>query len=494
MLVRPGVKLVLGLFLFTLQLSGQSAREDVNAVSAVLRAGRYDEALQLLDPALRRSPGSFQLLTLQGLAYSKKELKEKALASFRAALKISPEYLPAVEGAAQAAYETGAPDAGALLRHVLKLVPGDPTAHAMLAALAYKAGDCTDAVAHFQSSGAALKSQPAALRQYGICLGKLKRYEPAIAIFQELVAMSGSDPRDRLRLASLQLSNGNAAEAITTLQPALDAHPDPGVLSLASQAYEEAKDTPKAVELLHQAIVQDPKNTELYLQFADLSMVHQSFQVGVDMMSAGLKLQPDAAALFLARGILYVQLADYDRAETDFERADQFDPRHSLSDAARGMMAEQKDDLNKALAVVGGKLAKHPGDPFLLYMQADILVQKNPDVDSAEFRKAVASAQRAVQLKPDLVPARDTLANLYLQSGRNQLAIKESRTALRYNPADQTALYHLIVGLRRTGAKEELPNLLKKLAELRRTAAREEGEHNRYKLIEPAAGSAAAQQ
>lgn len=438
----------------------------------------------MLEAALRQFPTNAQLWTLQGLAYSGAGQNSDALTSFRKALKISPDYLPAVEGAAQTAYEIDDPEAATLLHHVVKLVASDPTAHAMLAALAYKKHDCAGVVSEFDKSSSLLESEPVALRQYGICLAKTKRNEKAIEVFQKLVAMPASENKDRLRLAALQLSAGEPAAAIDTLQPALQGNPDPDVLGFAAEAYEEQKDTPQAARLLHQAIVQDPRNTDFYLQFADLSIVHQSFQVGVDMMTAGLKIQPNAPALYLARGILYVQLADYDRAESDFEKADELDPQHSISEAARGMVAEQKDDLDKALSVVRGRLAKHPDNAMLLYVQADILVQKNPDVDSPQFNEAVSSAKRAVQLQPGLVAARDTLAKLYLQADKNQLAVEESRASLQHDPNDQVALYHLIVGLRRTGHKDELPSLLQKLAVLRQKAAREEGEHNRYKLIE----------
>jgi tetratricopeptide (TPR) repeat protein len=485
----PGLLIVFGILLCAQTLSAQSARDRANSISAALRRARYDEALQLLGPALRQFPSSYQLWTMQGLAYSKQGRNHEAFAAFRKALKLSPDYLPAVEGAAQAAYEAGSPDATPLLQHVLKFVPDDRTAHAMLAALAYQNHNCPGTISHFDESGTLLKSQPIALREYGLCLGRMKRYEEAVVVFRKLVGMPGADLQDAVRLASLQLATGKAADAIASLQAALREDPSSDVLSLASEAYEQEKNTPEAVELLHRAIVQDPRNTDLYLQFADLCFVHQSFQVGVDMMSTGLKVQPNAPALYVARGILHVQLADYDKAEADFEKANDLDPDHSISEAALGMQAEQKNDLNKALSVVGGRLAKHPDDPLLLYVQADILVQKNADVDSAEFKKAVVSAKRAVQLKPDLVPARDTLAKLYLQSEKNQLAVEESRKSLQYDPNDQVALYHLITGLRRTGRKDELPTLLKRLAELRQKATREESEHNRYKLIEPSDSS-----
>ena len=53
-------------------------------------------------------------------------------------------------------------------------------------------------------------------------------------------------------------------------------------------------------------------------------------------------------------------------------------------------------------------------------------------------------------MQPSLVTARNVLAKLYLQSGQNRLAIKECRQALQNDPSDQTALYHLILALRKT--------------------------------------------
>lgn len=481
--------LAAGVFLTALTLCAQSSRDPLPAIMAALQSSRFAEALQLIEPALQQSPSNPQLWTLQGLAYSGQGSKKEGLASFQNALKFSPNYLPALEGAAQIEYDSNSREADALLQRVLKIAPGNSTAHAMLASLAYKNRNCPEAISHFEKSGALIESEPTALRQYGICLAKVKRYNDAVETFKKLMNKSGDDPEDRLRLASLQMSGGKPADAIETLTPALADHPSAAVLGLAAQAYEDQKDTPQAVKLLHQAIVENPKNVDLYLQFADLSFVHQSFQVGVDMMSAGLRIQPDAAPLYLARGVLYVQLADYDRAEADVEKAEDLDPGLSVSDAARGMIAQQKDDLDKALAVVRARLSKHPDDAFLLYVQADILVQKNPDVGSPEFKQAIASAQAAVKIQPGLVAARDTLAKLYQQEGKDQLAVEQSRESLRHDPNDQIAIYHLILGLRRTGQKQELPALLRKLAELRQKATRAEGENNRYKLIEQTDGS-----
>ena len=91
---------------------------------------------------------------------------------------------------------------------------------------------------------------------------------------------------------------------------------------MAAAAYEANKDTPKAVKTLHDAIVKDPHNVALYVDFANIAMTHQSFQAGIEMVNSGINLEPKAADLYLARGVLYVQIADYEKAEADFEKAE----------------------------------------------------------------------------------------------------------------------------------------------------------------------------
>ncbi len=182
--------------------------------------------------------------------------------------------------------------------------------------------------------------------------------------------------------------------------------------------------------------------------------------------------------------MLYVQLAEYDKAEADFEKATVLDPSQSLSSAAQGLAAVQANDLDRALATVQQKLVHKPDDPLLLYVRADILAQQGPDPGTPAFKTAVASAQKAIALRPSLAAAHGVLAKLYLQSGQTQAAIDQCRKALASDPNDQTAVYRLIQALRKSGQKEEIPDLLKRLAVLREQAAEKERQQYRFKLIE----------
>jgi tetratricopeptide (TPR) repeat protein len=463
----------------------QSAESQIEPITSALRARDYDKAVELSRAALQGSPNNARLWTLQGIALASKGDNKEALTAFQRALKISPDTIAALAGAAEIEYEAGNAAAVPLLNHLLQLRPEEPTAHAMLAVMEYRQGNCAAAAPHFAKAGELLDSQLDALHAYATCLVKLKRTDEAVTTFQKALALRPDDPREHLILASIQLMAHKPQDAIVTLQPLLGSTGvDADTLQLASTAYEDAGDTPQAVSTLRQALLLAPRNVSLYLDFANICFTHESFQVGIDVLTEGLLLQPKADDLYVARGVLYVQLAQYDKAEADFEKAYKLNPNQSLSTAAQGLAAVQANDLDHALESVQSKLARKPNDPLLLYLQADVLSQQGAAPGTPEFKLAMQSARRAVVLQPTLAAARGVLAKLYMQTGQYPEAIEQCRKALAIDPKDQTAVYRLIQALRKTGEKKEIPELLQRLAQLREDATKEEKEHYRYKLFE----------
>jgi tetratricopeptide (TPR) repeat protein len=463
----------------------QTPPNPVERIRSALRARDFDEAIELSKAALKSAPNSAQLWTLQGIAYANKGDRKDALPAFRQALKLSPNNIAALEGAAQIEYQAGNEAAIPHLDHLLQLRPDNPTGHAMLAVLEYRKGDCPAAVPHFEKAGALVDAQVEALHAFATCLVRMKRLHEAASTLQKAVALHPDDARERQVLASIQLMDHQPKDALDTLQPLLQsAATDSSMLQLASRAYEDTGDTPQAVSTLRQALLLDPKNVGLYIDFANICFSHQSFQVGIDVISEGLLQQPKSDDLYVARGVLYVQLAQYDKAEADFEKAYELNPHQSLSTAAQGLAAVQANDLDHALVSVQEKLKRKPNDPLLLYLQADVLSQKGVEPGTPDFQLAMHSAQKSVQLQPTLASGHAVLAKLYMQTGQYQDAIAQCRKALAIDPKDQTAVYRLIQALRKTGQQKEIPELLQRLAQLREQATNEERERYRYKLLE----------
>ncbi len=474
------------IMLLFLPARGRAGPAPVVLIESAIRNQRYDEALSIANSTLKGDPRDFRVWTLKGIALSLKGEAPPALAAFQSALALSPDYPAALKGAAQLLYQAGDKRVIPVLQKIAKANPSDQTAHEMLAVAQAKQKNCTAAISQFQLVDKPVSSHPESLEWYGYCLMSRSQFAQAAAIFERLVKLLPEKSNPRYNLALMQTMVNRNEDAIQTLQPLLSAQTlDPDVLSLASQAYEALGDTPSAVSLLRQAIVLDPSNADYYVRFAGLCLSHESFQVGVDMINAGLKRIPNDASLYIARGLLYGQLAQYENAERDFETAEQLNPAEGTGSYALALTEIQNGDVEQALKAIQKKLKDHPNDASLHFLLAKILLDQGAKAGSAAFRRAMDSALLAVRLKPDLTPARDLLASMYLKSGQNTLAIEQCRVALQTDPSDQSALYHLIMASRNSGQKAEIQALVKRFVALQHDALEQHDNRKRYKLVEP---------
>jgi tetratricopeptide (TPR) repeat protein len=437
---------------------------------------------------LRETPRDARLWTLEGIVFAMQGSNPDALAAFDKALHLSPDNPAALRGEVQILYPSGDKRAIPLLEKILKSDPKDATAQEMLGTLERKQGDCQAAVDHFRLGGDAMDTHPEALGAYGDCLVRMNQPQDAIPVFEKLSALLPQQTWPKYDLAVVLVGAKQNDAAIKVLDPLLAADSnDPDILSLASEAYEAAGNTPKAVALLRQAIVLNPTNPNYYVAFASLCLNHSSFQVGIDMLDAGLQRIHNDPSLYLSRGLLYAQLAQYDKAEADFNTVEQLDSAQSLSAYAIDLAEMQRNEGDKALLKIRAQIKEHPDSPWLHYALARLLDNEGPGADAKTSAEAIQSVQLALKLKPDFPEGRNLLASLYMRTGQYGPAIEQSRIVLKDDPSDESATYHLIIALRRSGQngqKDEVQNLVKHLAELQQTSLHNETERNRYKLVE----------
>jgi tetratricopeptide (TPR) repeat protein len=360
----------------------------------------------------------------------------------------------------------------------------------MLGVLEYRHSDFAEAAVHFAAAEQVLDSQPSALMAYAICLARLSRNSEAIARFQHLLEIQPSDTAARYDLALIQWHSGSGADALATLQPEFDAGiADSRTLRLAAVIHEAANETPQAIELLRKAIAANPDDPANYVEFATLSFTHGSYAVGIDIVNLGLTRLPNSDALYMARGVLYGQNGDFDKAMIDFEHARKLDPRNSIAASAEGIAQSQRHNHEQALEDFRRQVREHPKDAYGYYLLAEALSWSPPDTKQESSQESVAEAisvaQKSLELNPRLTQAYDLLASLYLQADQPENAVKVCRAALVLAPKDQQAVYSLILALRKTGAKEELKGLVQTLTELRKEEQAENNRTNRYgQLVE----------
>jgi len=471
----------------------QQTAPSVSSIEALIRSQHYDSALAATKHALLERPNDFRLWTLEGIVFTLKADNEDALTALQRALHLSPAYGPALKAAAQLLYQTQDQRAVPVLETILKTDPQDQTAHEMLAVLEARQEHCQEAIRQFILSSDVIAHHSHSLEAYGYCLVHVGEPEKAISVFEQLADLLPEQTYPKYDLAVVLVATKQDETAARILEPMLTSdQSDPELLSLASDAYEALGDTPKAVSLLRQAIVLNPTSANYYNAFVVLCLNHESFQVGVDMVDAGLQRIPGDPSLYISRGLLYAQLAQYDKAEADFHTAERLDSAQSLSAYARDIVELQENMTDKskpgdAVGEIRAQLKAHPDSALLHYLLAKLLVYREADTDSNVPDEAIRSALLAVKLKPDLVDARDLLASIYTRSGQYDLAIEQCRLALQDSPSDATAIYHLIVALRHSPQKnqpDEIPALVKQLSQLQQASRQQQTDRKRFQLVE----------
>jgi tetratricopeptide (TPR) repeat protein len=474
---------------------GQQTNAALASVESLIRSQQYDQALQAAQSALLKTPNDFRLWTLKGIVLSIKGSNQDAVDAFQKALSLSPNYPVALKGEVQLLYQAQDKLAIPLLERILKANPKDEIAQEMLANLEEKQGNCEAAIDHFLLSTEAIRTHPGSLEAYGYCLLQTKQPQKAIPVFEQLAALLPERTYPKYDLAVVLVEAKQNEAALKVLEPLLAVgQSDPDLLSLASEAYEAVGDTPKAVPLLRQAIVLNPADADYYVAFAALCLDHDSFEIGIDMMNAGLLRITNEPSLYISRGLLYAQIADYDKAEADFNTAERLDSGQSISVYTKDIVELQRDMSDKthpekalSLSDIRTQLRDHPDSAFLHFLLARLLIDEKPGAGSDVSGEAMRSALQAVKLKPDFIQARDLLASMYMSSGQYSVAVEQCRRALEYAPTDRSALYHLIIALRhsgQSGQRDEIQALVKRLTDLQQVSLQQETARKRFKLLE----------
>lgn len=468
---QPVIKILVTAFAVVLlpaALSAQLAADDTNTVAHELQQNNNAQAVVIADRILTTRPSDCQVLTLRGIALSREGQVSNAQNSFDRALESCPDSLPALEGAAQIAYAKRSPSAADLLHRILLQRPDDQTSHAMLGSLSFQHSDCAAAIEHFEQSLPLVHKSVEAQREFGSCLFSQGDHRKAEETFRRIAEQDPTE-KNLLQLAVVEWKSKDFDDALNTLQPLLTStSAGSKTFSLAAQIAEEKGDTPRAVEWLHTAILKDPNETANYLLFATISFNHASYQVGIDLVNSGLRQAPQAAKLYLARGVLQVQLSHYDAAVTDFEKAHALDPKLSFVEDAMGMIRSQQHDWAGSLAIFERQAGEHPQDPLLQYLYAEALAHENGNDSQQNSAKAIGALKKALELENDYQPARDLLCTLLLKTNQYTEVIDQAGIALKNDPNDQSALYQEIQAQRRLGNKEAIQPLVSRLEQLKR--------------------------
>jgi tetratricopeptide (TPR) repeat protein len=235
-----------------------------NIGTALQDEGRLDDALAHYRRALELSPDYVPAFNNMGTALRAQGQLDRAIATYEEAIALRPDYPDAHYNLANALLEKDQPERAAEhFRRALRTIPGSAHVHNNLGIALANEGRLDEAVAQFREAVKADPDSAMAYRNLGDALASRGQVAEGIAALRRAVELAPKDGVLRYDLGSVLLEAGRAVDAEVefrqslTLRPdSADAHNNLGI-ALGSQGRLE-----EAVDQFQRALTIDP-------QFAD---------------------------------------------------------------------------------------------------------------------------------------------------------------------------------------------------------------------------------
>jgi tetratricopeptide (TPR) repeat protein len=118
------------------------------------------------------------------------------------------------------------------------------------------------------------------------------------------------------------------------------------------------------IDMNQRLVAKDPKNVAAWIALGNDYFDTRQIQKSIDAYGAALKLNPNNPDVLTDQGVMYEQVADFDRALANFEQAQRIAPNHVQSAYNIGVVwSKHKSDPVKAAAAWKKVIQMAPNSP-----------------------------------------------------------------------------------------------------------------------------------
>lgn len=436
---------------------------DMAIVSARLRAGKLDEALNAINIIERKQADKPMASNLRAQVLAQKGDLAAARKSFEQALGKDANFTPAVLGLAALDMRDRKPDlAKARLEDFVKRQPNNTQALVALSELAGQSGrepevalrlleravkaDPTDvgaqsnlielhltqgrtrqALAAAQAAAAALPNSLAVLDRLARAQYTIGETDQALSTFGKMAALQPRNMAGWLGQAEIHLQTGNLAESGRAIQRVLDKQPQNGLaqtlrvaLAIRQKRFGPALETAREVQRAYKGAAVG------YILEGDVEMQQSHFDAAAAAFRSAASLKsPGLAAIKLHQALTRAgKGAEADATANAWLKANPEDAGLMLHLATesrlQGNLADAENRLRKVLALRPNAFAVMNDLAMLLALQ------KKPG--------SVEIAERALKFSPDHPLLLDTLAQAYLAENQADKALVTQKRAVAAAP------------------------------------------------------------
>jgi tetratricopeptide (TPR) repeat protein len=340
-------------------------------------------------------------------------------------------------------------------RELAEADPENPGALVRIGEIQRRQGKYEDALATIRKARKMDSNNLEAGYNEGLLLDVIGHYDDAAQVYEKMVELTShangayttEEKNNRgiflERLGAVYHEQNKTDEAIATYQKMIDMGGDTAVRGYQSQvdAWRDAKQYDKAIEVAHKAVEANPKNRELQLMLAGEMSDLGKTDEGLAQAKGLLANNAEDRQVWLAMGQICVRAHRWKEAEEDFNKAEPLSTKKE--DKAyliflRGELAERQKHYEPAEQFFHQALEMEPDNAMILNYLGYMLADKGKQLPDA-----LKMIRKAVELEPMNGAYLDSLGWVYFKMGEYELAEENLRQAVERDATDPTVHDHL---------------------------------------------------
>lgn len=363
-----------------------------------IHANRHEDALPLLEDAVRKSPKSFMIHYTLGSAYLHLHRLEEAVESLERGLKLESKYPPLFVSMGDAKMEGNLPQE-ALKHYVASLASDDANPLVYL-----KIGQCHKKLNQIEKAVEALKKAVAlrsdyaeALYELGYIMAEAGKPDEAVKFYRDAVAAAPTEAPSRYNLALALIRTGKLADAERELREAVKLKDDYG---------------------------------DAWVNLGICLGMQNRFKDAVEPLQRATAIPASSAEAYLNLGVTYSKMNNVEQAAAHYEKAIEYKPGHVAATESLVRLYIQQHRIGDAIRVLQAGVAAARDNLKFTNMLSEMLSTAQEDRlrDGATALRLIIPACEASQYKiPGLLA---TLAAAYAETGDFDKAVDFANKAI----------------------------------------------------------------
>ena len=380
---------------------------------------QYDKAQEYLERLLALNPDSYMGHYYLARLYRELHLYSKALASYEKALAINWSSRLAYEVAELDEQQGRLEEAAALYRRIVEEDESDETARSRLINVYLRMDKVEFALQQLQE----MKDVATDPRMVDFTISRLliakERYDEAITLLQPIIDADPDQQAARYLLALAYNQKGEVQKAVELLKAipsTADVYED--AILLLVRITRSENDIGGAIRILEDILAEEkPGNMSFYIVLASLYRENGQEEKGRKIFDQAVTFFPDSDELLFEYGLYLEQSGDQAGAMEKMQQALKLEPRNAAALNYVGYTwADKGINLEQALKYIEQAVALEPEDGFIRDSLGWVYFRMG-NID-----QAIEELERAVELVDDDPVIHEHLGDVYRQAGNSAQA------------------------------------------------------------------------